>query len=52
MGRLFTSFDEAWAFFLGRTEALERFYGQFPDDEEFVAEGGSSSRRGRSNRLP
>ena len=39
MGRLFTSFDEAWAFFLGRTEALERFYGQFPDDEEFVAEG-------------
>ena len=24
MGRLFTSFDEAWAFFLGRTEALER----------------------------
>ena len=28
MGRLFTSFDEAWAFFLGRTEALERCSGK------------------------
>jgi hypothetical protein len=39
MGRFFTSFDEAWDYFLARTEALEWFYGQFPDDEDFVAEG-------------
>jgi hypothetical protein len=39
MGRLFTSFDETWEYFLARTEPLEWFYGQFPDDEEFVAEG-------------
>jgi hypothetical protein len=39
MGRFFTSFDEAWEYFLGRTEALEWFYSQFPDDEAFVAEG-------------
>src|SRR5215213_4831811 len=39
MGRFFTSFDEAWEYFLARTDALEWFYGQFPDDEEFVAEG-------------
>jgi len=37
--RLFTSFDEAWEYFLGRTEPLERFFGQFPEDEDFVAEG-------------
>ena len=39
MGRLFTSFDEAWEYFLGRVEPLEWFFGQFPDDEDFVAEG-------------
>jgi hypothetical protein len=38
MGDFFTSFDQAWEFFLRRTEPLEWFYGQFPDDEEFVAE--------------
>jgi hypothetical protein len=39
LGRFFTSFDEAWDYFTTRSEALEWFYGQFPDDEEFVAEG-------------
>jgi hypothetical protein len=39
VGRLFTSFDEAWRYFLGRAEPLERFFGQFPEDEALVAEG-------------
>ena len=39
MGRFFTSFSEAWDYFLGRAEPLEWFLGDFPDDEDFVAEG-------------
>jgi 2'-5' RNA ligase len=39
VGRLFTSFDEAWLYFVGRAEPLEWFFGQFPDDDAFVAEG-------------
>lgn len=39
MGRLFTSFDGAWEYFVGRAEPLEWFFGDFPDDDAFVAEG-------------
>ena len=39
VGRFFTSFDEAWQYFLGRAEPLEWFFGDFPQDEAFVAEG-------------
>lgn len=39
VGRLFTSFGEAWEYFVGRSEPLEWFFGDFPEDEEFVAEG-------------
>ena len=31
MGRLFTSYDEAWSFFLGREEPLEDFFVEFPE---------------------
>jgi len=39
VGRLFTSFDEAWRYFIGRAEPLEWFFGQFSEDEALVAEG-------------
>jgi hypothetical protein len=39
VGRFFATFDEAWDYFLGRTEPLEWFFGDFPEDEAFVAEG-------------
>ena len=39
MATLFTSFEDAWSDFLARTDPLESFFDQFPDDEEFVAEG-------------
>jgi 2'-5' RNA ligase len=39
VGRLFTSFDEGWQYFLGRAEPLEWFFGAFPEDEAVVAEG-------------
>jgi hypothetical protein len=39
VGRLFTSFDEAWEYFLGRAEPLEWFFGDFPEDEGFAAVG-------------
>ena len=39
MGRFFTSFDEAWQYFLGRAEPLELFFGDFPEDEASLAEG-------------
>jgi hypothetical protein len=39
VGRFFTSFDEAWEYFLARGEPLEWFFGEFPEDEEFVGEG-------------
>ena len=39
MGAFFTSFDDAWSFFLGRTEPLEDFFAEFPDDDEADAVG-------------
>jgi hypothetical protein len=39
VGRFFTSFDEAWQYFIRRAEPLEWFFGDFPKDEAFVAEG-------------
>ena len=39
MGEWFTSFDDAWAYFLAREEPLESFFDGFPDDPEFVIEG-------------
>ena len=39
MGELFTSFDDAWSHFLRRTDALESFFDQFPDDDAFELEG-------------
>jgi hypothetical protein len=38
VGRLFESFDEAWAYFLGRDEPLEDFFAGFPA-QEFEGEG-------------
>jgi hypothetical protein len=34
MGRFFTSFDEAWEFFLTRETPLEDFFARFPLDEQ------------------
>lgn len=39
MGEWFTSFDDAWSSFLARTELLESFFDEFPDDPSVVAEG-------------
>ena len=39
MGEWFTSFDDAWSSFLARTEPLETFFDEFPDDPSAVAEG-------------
>jgi hypothetical protein len=39
VGRFFSSFSDAWEYFLGRAEPLEWFFGDFPEDEDFVAEG-------------
>src|SRR5207247_6120958 len=39
IGDFFTSFEDAWSFFLTRQEPLERFYDQFPTDEHAVLEG-------------
>lgn len=39
MGAFFSSFDEAWSFFLGRTEPLEDFFAAFPEDDEAWHEG-------------
>jgi hypothetical protein len=38
VGEWFTSFDDAWSSFLTRTEPLESFFDEFPDDSSFVAE--------------
>ncbi len=38
MGRLFTSFESAWEYFLDRREPLERFFDQFPLNHDFQAE--------------
>ena len=39
MGEWFTSFDDAWSYFLARTEPLEPFFEEFPEDPSSVAEG-------------
>jgi len=39
VGRFFSSFSDAWEYFLARAEPLEWFFGDFPEDEDFVAEG-------------
>jgi 2'-5' RNA ligase len=36
MGRFFTSFDEAWQFFLQREEDLEDFFADFPEGDSFI----------------
>jgi len=36
MGRFFTSFDEAWEFFLERRDDLEDFFARFPVDDELA----------------
>ena len=36
MGHFFTSFEETWAFFLGREEALEDFFACLPDEEAYL----------------
>ena len=38
MGERFTSFDDAWSSFLARSEPLESFFDEFPQDRSFVAE--------------
>jgi 2'-5' RNA ligase len=38
VGRLFTSLESAWEYFLTRREPLERFFDQFPLDPDFEAE--------------
>ena len=38
MGEQFTSFDDAWSSFLTRTDPLESFFDEFPDDPSVVAE--------------
>lgn len=39
MSVFFTSFDEAWGFFVRRTEPLEVFYEDFSEDEDSYLEG-------------
>ena len=38
MAELFTSFDEAWSFFLRRTAPLNEFFADFDEDEGTVIE--------------
>ncbi len=39
MGEWFTSFDDAWSSFLARSEPLEPFFDEFPEDPSSLAEG-------------
>lgn len=39
MGEFFSSFDDAWRFFLGRTDPLEDFFAEFSDDDGAELEG-------------
>ena len=39
MGEWFTSFDDAWSSFLARSEPLESFFDEFPEDPSSVGEG-------------
>jgi len=39
VGEWFTSFDDAWSSFLARTEPLESFFDEFPEDPSSLAEG-------------
>lgn len=36
MPQLFTSFEEAWGFFLDRRDPLEDFFAQFPEEDVFL----------------
>ncbi len=36
MGEFFTSFDDAWAFFLDRDDELEDFFARFPPGEQSI----------------
>src|SRR6266478_9938074 len=36
VGRFFTSFDEAWQFFVKRDDELEDFFAAFPLDDHFL----------------
>jgi len=36
VGEFFTSFDEAWAFFLDRDDELEDFFAQFPAPDHYI----------------
>jgi 2'-5' RNA ligase len=38
LGAFFRSYDEAWESFLAREEPLEWLFGDFPEDESFVAD--------------
>jgi len=38
VGERFTSFDDAWSSFLARSEPLESFFDEFPEDTSYVAE--------------
>lgn len=39
MGEWFTSFDDAWAYFVAREEPLESFYAALPDDPNAAIDG-------------
>jgi hypothetical protein len=39
VGERFTSFDDAWSSFLSRSEPLESFFDEFPQDPSSLAEG-------------
>jgi hypothetical protein len=39
VGEWFTSFDDAWSSFLARSEPLEPFFDEFPEDPSSLAEG-------------
>jgi 2'-5' RNA ligase len=39
LGEFFTSFDDAWSHFCRRSEALEDFYADFPEESGAVLEG-------------
>ena len=39
MGEFFASFEESWSYFVERTEPLEGFFDDFPDDENAFLEG-------------
>ena len=38
-GEWFTTFDDAWSYFLAREEPLASFFDEFPDDPTYAVEG-------------